>query len=292
MIAQAEVHWNLNDNCTMGCEYCPSRYSGNTVHRGVEDYIRVVRKLQESRYKNAESIRWKLGGGEPLQFPGLGIMLTEIKKFPSYVRIDTSGGESWFDLLAIQDRVDHIRFTHHAWQNVSVLNFAIDFCKDYDKRLSVIVPLQPGKIKECREHIEELKSQGVETAEKILTNDARGGNDLWFGYSDKDKNIINGLPEDYVAPPPKPVDPNAVDPNWKDTSIVATPQFVYTGKKCYAGVDYIFIGQRGFASASDCGGRDLGNVFAADWQAPDAAFNCNMNWCWSGADRKRLRIDQ
>ena len=292
MITQAEVHWNLNDNCTMGCEYCPTRYSGNSVHRGVEDYIRVVKKLQDSRYKHAESIKWKLGGGEPLQFPGLGIMLTEIKKMPSYIRIDTSGGESWFDLLAIQDRVDHIRFTHHAWQNVSVLNFAIDFCKDYDKRLTVIVPLQPGKIRECRTHVEELRAQGVEVQEKVLTDDARSGGDFWFGYSARDRNIIRGLPEDYVEPPPEPVDPNAVDPNWQDLSKVTAPEYVYTGKNCYAGVDYIYIGQRGYASASDCGGRDLGNVFAADWQAPDAPFACNMIQCWSEADRRRLRVNQ
>ena len=292
MIAQAEVHWNLNDNCTMGCEYCPTRYSGNSVHRGVEDYVKVVRKLQDSRYKHSESIKWKLGGGEPLQFAGLGIMLTEIKKMPSYVRIDTSGGESWFDLLAIQDRVDHIKFTHHAWQNVSVLNFAIDFCKDYDKRLTVIVPLQPGKIRECRAHVEELKAQGVEALEKVLTDDARTGGKLWFGYSTRDKNIIRGLPEDYMEPPPVPVDYNAVDHNWIDHSVVTAPQHVYTGKKCYAGVDYIFIGQRGFASASDCGGRDMGNVFAADWQAPDAPFACNMNQCRSEADRRRLRVNQ
>jgi hypothetical protein len=290
LINKAEVHWQLNDNCTMGCSYCPTKYSGNTASRNIEEYLSVVRKLQDSRYKNAESIHWKLGGGEPLQFPGLGILLNAIRSKPNYVRLDTSGGETWFEIMAIKDMFDHIKFTQHSWQNPSVLNFAIDFCKDEGKRLSVVVPLMPGKILEGRTYIQELLDAGVEAYDLILYNDARKG-DWWHGYSMRDINLIMGRPEDYVEPPIPIADPSLPDPNWVDPSIIKDPEWVYTGKQCFAGVDYLYIGAKGFASASDCGGRDLGNVFKNDWQAPDTSFACPMFQCMHESDRTRIRVN-
>lgn len=291
MIKKADVIWQLNDNCTMGCSYCPSKYSGNTVHRNIEEYLAVVKKLQDTRYKHAETIHWKIGGGEPLQFPGLNILLNAIRSKPNIVRLDTSGGETWFEIMAIKDLFDHMKFTHHEWQNPSVLNFAIDFCKDEGKRLSVVIPLLPGKILECREHYQQLLADGVDAYEQVLYNDNRHG-DWWSGYSLKDINLIRGRPEDYVDPPPPPVDPNAPDPNWVDPSIIRDPEWVYLGKQCFAGVDYIYISARGFASASDCGGRDLGNVFKNDWEAPGDSFSCPMFQCMHESDRKKIRVNQ
>lgn len=292
MIDQAEVHWILNGWCTLGCDYCPSRLNNVDNGRNVEEYLTVIRKLQASRYKNAKSIKWKLGGGEPLQFPGLSIVLNEIKKMPSFVRLDTSGGETWFDLMSIINKIDHIKLSQHYWQNSSVLDFTIDLCKDNNVKLDVMIPLLPGKIDECRLKVSELVAQGVNAHEQPLTNDAKGKHDLWDGYSLKDKYKILGLPEDYQPPAPPPRDPNQPDPQWVDPRIIRDPEFVYTGKQCFAGVDFIFIGAKGFASASDCGGRDLGNVFDPAWQAPDASFACPMFQCLSERDRKIIRVNQ
>ena len=275
----------------MGCSYCPTKYSGNTSNRNIEEYLIVVRKLQDTRYKHAESINWKIGGGEPLQFAGLGILLNAIRSKPNTVRLDTSGGETWFEIMSIKDMFDHMKFTQHEWQNPSVLNFAIDFCKDENKRLSVVIPLMPGKILEGRAYVQELIDSGVEAYEQALFNNARKG-DWWNLYSQRDINLLRGLPEDYVEPPPIPVDPNAIDPNWVDPSIIKDPEWVYTGKQCFAGVDYLYIGAKGFASASNCGGRDLGNVFKNDWQAPDASFACPMFQCVHESDRTRIRVNQ
>jgi len=291
MIEQAEVHWLLNGVCNLGCEYCPSRFNNIDNGRNIEEYQVVIRKLQASRYKNAKSIKWKLGGGEPLQFPGLDIVLNEIKKMPSFVRLDTSGGETWFDLMSVINKIDHIKLTQHSWQNPSVLDFTVDLCADNNVRLDVVIPLLPGKIDELRAYIEELKAKGISAHEQILTNDARGGNEFWDGYSAKEKLKLAGLPEDW-QPVEEPKDPNAPDPNWVDPRIIRNPEFVYTGKQCYAGVDYIFIGAKGFASASSCGGRDIGNVFAADWQAPESSFACPMLQCANERDRKIIRVNQ
>lgn len=292
MIKQAEVHWNLNDNCNAGCAYCPSKYSGNTTNRGIDEYQRVIRKLQDSRYQVAESIKWKLGGGEPLHFPGLDIILKDIKKHPSTVRLDTSGGSTWFDLMPIMHLLDHIKFTQHSWQNPSVLDFTIDLCQDNNVKLDVVIPLLPGKILQGREQIQELAARGISAHEQILTAQASGGNNFWSEYTTSDINLINGLPEDWTPPPPEPIDPNLPNPAWVDPRVIANPEFVYTGAICWAGVDYIFIGAKGWASASACGGRDIGNVFHADWAAPSSSFACPMLQCMHESDRTRIRVNQ
>ncbi len=290
MIRQAEVHWNLTDVCNKGCVYCLRKWSGNTNNKNVEDYQVAVRKLQDSRYKNAESIKWKLGGGEPLQFPGLGIILNEIKKKPSYVRLDTSGGETWFDLMPIINNIDQIKLTQHSWQNPSVTDFIIDLCKDNNVRLDVVIPLIPGKIREGKERVQELLSQGVSAHEQTLKGN--DGNSLWEGYSQRDINILNDRPEDWVPEPEPPRDPNEPDPAWVDPRIIRNPEFVYTGKQCYAGVDYIFISGKGWVSSSQCGARELGNIFDKNWVAPDTSFACPMLQCGQEADRAKIRIIQ
>jgi len=290
MIKQAEVHWNLTDVCNKGCSYCPSKYSGNTLTRGIDEYQAVIRKLQASRYQHAETIKWKLGGGEPLQFPGLDIILADIKKKPSHVRLDTNGGETWFDLMPIINMVDHIKFTQHSWQNPSVLDFVVDLCKDNNVKLDIVIPLMPGKILEDRARIEELTSQGFAVHEQILTREAVGGHDYWSGYSNKDINLINGRPEDWTPPEPVLSEFDQPQPVWIDPRIIQNPEFVYTGRQCFAGVDYIFISGRGWASASACGGRDLGNVFVADWAVPASSFPCSMFQCSHESDRTRIRV--
>jgi hypothetical protein len=245
----------------------------------------VIEKLQTSRYKHAKSIKWKIGGGEPLHFTNLNILLRKIKSMPSVVRLDTSGGETWFDLMETKEYVDEYRLTHHDWQNISVVTFVDDFCKENNKKLRVLVPLAPGKIFEKRELIETLKADGVSAKEQILFNDVKVG-DFWDGYSSIDINRINGRPDDWEPTPSPPQEQVYEDP--RIPPVDNTPS--YTGKGCYAGIDYLYISHKGYANGSDCGGRDIGNVFDEKWIAPSEIFTCNMNYCRSESDRRRLRV--
>lgn len=299
MIKQAIVHWDLNDVCSYNCEYCPGRFRHGTNVRSVEEYLAIVSKLQTTRYKHAQSVKWILGGGEPLEFSGLNLILREIKNQPSWIRLDTSGGDSWFNLMEVGQYLDKIRLTHHEWQNASVLDFIIDYCQENKKELDIFIPLLPGKIREGKAKVEELKSQGIAAYEQVLNHNGYKGQ-TYPGYSWQDKNLIAGRPEDWVPPPiittaaPEPVVTTApiptVDPAYVDLTKKpedSSPKL--TGLPCYAGVDYIYIDQRGFAKGSECGGRDIGNVFDDNWQAPADSFGCPMFWCRSENDRRLIR---
>lgn len=281
MIPSAEIRWLITDRCNYNCEYCPSKYRSDVLKRNVEEYIDIVKKLQNSRYKYAKSIKWRIGGGEPLSFGGIVTLLREIKKQPATVRLETSGGDTWFNFVEVSDLVDSVKLTHHYWQNISVLEFLIDLCQQHNKPIDIVIPLNPGRIREDRELVEKLNQQGIKAQEQTLQNE---DGKPWIGYSKRDVNIIMGRPEDYEESE-EPVN-NYVDLSKPPAD--DSPSFL--GQTCYAGVDYLFINERGFVIASECGGRNSGNIFNEGWEPPDNPFKCPMYYCRSTEDRRLIRM--
>lgn len=284
MISVAEIHWHITDRCNYNCEYCPPKYHAGKNQQPIEKYLSVIQKLQTSRYKHAELIKWKIGGGEPLAVDGISALLKEIRKGPSTIRLDTSGGDTWFNFVEVKDLIDSVRLTHHYWQNLSVMEFIIDTCLENNKKIEILVALAPGRVKDGKALVNSLKERGLNAKGQELKDEH--GN-LYSGYSRGEMNILMGLPEDWVPPPPK------FNPNPPYVNLSVAPEDdspSYTGKLCYAGIDYIFISGRGYVNASECGGRDIPNVFEDNWQAPDSAFTCPMLWCRSKKDRSRLRV--
>jgi len=278
-----EINWKLNSYCEYGCEYCHGKWSKGSLDKTLDQYLEVVEKLQTTRYPHGDRIRWILGGGEPLNFPNLNQLLQKIKEKNSYIRLDTSGGDSWFNIMEIINYVDAFKITHHSWQNVSVLDFIIDHCQENNKKLKVIIPLLPGKILETRVTIDDLISRGVDAEEQQLRTE---NGFFWPQYSKKDINLIRGLPEDYEDPPYVPPVYIPLNEPPKDDS----PS--YTGKLCYAGIDILSIDHKGFVTSSECGGRPSGNIFEQGWAAPDGPFACTMLWCRSQNDRNNIRVNQ
>jgi len=287
----SNVFWHLSDYCKQECSYCPPRYRNNSEDRKVEDYLGVIEKIQASKYTEFDTIRWSLNGGEPFDLEYIDQILKAIKSKPSIVKIATSGGNSWFDYMSLQEYIDQIDVTFHHWQNISVIEYIIDFCQTNDKKIRVKVPYFPGKVREQLAIISEFQQRGIDASGHLLHKDARGGNDPIDGYSQSEFNLINGLPEDWTPPPAPPKDPDAIDPNYVDmTTALEGPQSL--GSTCYAGVDFMYISHRGFVNGSDCGGRTFGNVFEEGWTPVTESFKCPMFYCRSDKDKRLIRINR
>lgn len=276
----AEVKWELNAYCKFQCAYCDSGYRAGALDRSIDQYLSVIEKLQSTRHQHHSKILWKLGGGEPLHFPHLGTVLKKIKECNSIVRLDTSGDDNWFSYYAIANLIDQVKLTYHSWQNDDVFGFILDQCQEKNTSVSIVIPLEPNHIIEARAKVKYFRDLGYDCNEKLLQD--RGGN-IHYGYSRIDLNRINGLPDDHefeIAPP-----------TYQDLSIVDDSNPVYTGSRCYAGVDWVHINPKGFASYSQCGGRNEHyNVFDPEWAPPVQHFTCNVNQCRSEQDRTRIRI--
>lgn len=87
--------------------------------------------------------------------------------------------------------------------------------------------------------------------------------------------------------PGKPLRTYTTDGQWRDWSteeLVGQSANVYTGWKCGAGVDSIYIGMDGEVSLASCGeGGLLGNVWS-DFRLPGDWVTCTKPACTCGAD--------
>ena len=276
-----KIIWQISGGCTHQCWYCLTKYRNNPDYRPLDDYLYVIDKLQNHGERaNFSKMYWKFNGGEPLQFPNFNIILKEVKKKDSIVSVETSGEETWFNLLEVVDYLNNVELTHHYWQNESVLNYIIDLTKERGIKLKIKIPMLPGKIFECIAKSDGLRDQGIAVDEILLIKD--DGQPL-DEYSLVDYNRFYRRPDDWTPPPPP--SPRAwVDPRIDD----GAPS--YTGKPCYAGVDYLYISSKGFTTSSDCNGRMVGNVFDPGWLPPDDAFPCPMLFCRSNTDYQNIRI--
>jgi hypothetical protein len=246
----------------------------------LDQYISVVEKLQQTRYRHHAKILWNIKGGEPLHFPNLSSLLRKIKEQPSIVRLVTSGDDTYFPIYGILNLIDQLHITYHEWQNDDVFGFILEECAERKIHVSIEIPLLPGKIVESRERLDHYQQLGYKCSEQILYEP---DGSLLKLYSKVDCNRILRR------------DDNATDefatPVYIDLSKINQSDPVYFGKPCYAGVDWIYIGPTGFASYSQCGGRnERFNVFDPEWQAPRDSFDCNVNQCRHEQDRKKIRI--
>lgn len=283
----AEVAWELNAHCKLQCSYCQPQWKTGQLDKTVDQYLAVVDKLQRTRYQHHSKIYWKLGGGEPLHFPHLSTLLKKIKERSAIIRLDTSGDDTYFAFFGIASLIDRVRLTYHSWQNNDVFGFILEQCQEKNIEVSIVVPLAPGAINECRQQVEYFKGLGYRCCEQILyDNDG----ELHRNYSDVDINRIHGRPDDWITEAIV-LDPTQADPRYIDLRVLNNLDPIYTGQPCYAGVDWLHINSKGFASYSQCGGRsEQYNVFDTNWQPPGNHFSCNVNQCRSEQDRKKIRI--
>jgi organic radical activating enzyme len=295
---KSAVFWELSRYCTFDCLYCPSSQKNGSIDQPTENYRRTVNLLQDALYSHVDQINWVIRGGDPLIFPNIGSLISTMKSKPSRVEFNTSGGDNWFDLMSIIDNIDYIKLTIHYWQNPSVTNFILDHSRTtLITKGEIFVPLYPGKIIESRDYIKELKASGFRVSEQIL----RDSNFLnyWEGYSQSDINLIEGRQADqdpvkyeikYDIKQSEPVIP---DSTYVDLSVPpADDSPSYTGKTCYAGIDYLEIDHKGFVSGSKCRGRTMGNIFEEGWKPEYQPFACPMLFCREIEDRRQIRVVQ
>jgi organic radical activating enzyme len=294
---KSKVIWNLSSYCTFDCVYCPGKFRNGEITQSTESYINAASLIQDAMYGHVDQINWSIRGGDPIAFPGISQLLKQIKSKQAGVEFHTSGGDNWFDMMEIADYIDSLKLTIHYWQNTSVSNFILDYFKEKQKKITINVPLQAGKILESREYVQELVAQGFNATEQIL----RDGNLLnyWEGYAQSDINLIEGRPADQ-----DPVKYEVKDDIKQTAPVIPEATFVdlskppadnspsLTGQTCYAGIDYMEIDSRGFVNGSKCRGRTMGNIFEPGWKPEYQPFACPMLFCRESFDRDNIRMGQ
>ena len=141
---KTNINWMLHDHCTSECTYCPIRFRGGELPRGILEYMEVTRKIIDHYDSLGRKIDWTFGGGEPLDMFDFPMMLKLCKERGGTIDLTTNGGRLWLDWWAIEPHIDTLHLSYHYWQNPNLIRFIIQAFQKAGKHIDIMVPMRPN----------------------------------------------------------------------------------------------------------------------------------------------------
>lgn len=277
---KTQINWMLNDYCTSECSYCPIRFRGGELPRGILEYMEVTQKLIDHYDSLGRKIDWTFNGGEPLDMFDFPMMLKLCKERGGTIDLTTNGGKLWLDWWAIEPHIDSLHLSYHYWQNPKLIQFIIQAFKKANKHIDVMVPIRPDHFDEDLNRALAIESEfNIVVSKSVLHNEADPVAGM-FSYTEHQLRIMRG--EELVE----------VQQYFEETTfeeryenkIEENP--VYTGYMCNVGIEKLVISHQGWVSGSSCNDRPLGNIWSPNFQLPSTPHICGMRACVDGSDQQ------
>lgn len=280
-----KVYWDLNNYCSKTCSYCPTKLRGGDKPRSIEEYLRVASLIVENYKSLSRVCSWYLDGGEPLDLAYNVSLFRYLKDNGVKMELSSNGGSIWFDWWAIEPYIDHLNLSYHYWQNPALVNYVINLFKEKSKTINIIVPIRPDYFNEDLERSLDIENRfGLTVSKQVLYEMARSDMNI-FPYTDEQLEIITG--NTYL------VDTRNLSEtlDWHERqSLMVKSNPSFTGMKCNAGIEYLYITVDGWAKGSLCNGKPLGNIWDNDWRPPKEPIICPYKSCIHHEDQKILKF--
>lgn len=275
-----KIFWDLSNHCKSECSYCPVSLRGGDRPNETNEYVRIIKLLIENYSSMNRSIEWIFNGGEPLDMENIVTLLKLCRENGKSMTLNTNGGKLWVDWWAIEPYVDNLILTYHYWQNPALIDFIISIWKKQNKNLSVGVPIRPQFFDyDINRALEiEIKHKLI-VGKNILYKFAREDAGM-YDYNDQQLRIISG--DEYLVE--QKIEYDTITWQEKHEELYSTNP-VFTGKKCNAGIEYLYISHEGWASGSKCRNHPLGNIWADGWLPPKTSQTCTMQACVDPLDQ-------
>lgn len=283
---RTQISWMLSDHCTSECTYCPTRFRGGPIPRGILEYMDITGILINHYASFGRKIDWTFGGGEPLDMFDFPMMLKLCKDHDGTITLHTNGGKLWMDWWALEPRIDSLHLSYHYWQNPKLINFIIQTFQKTSKHINVIVPIRPTHFNDDLQRALDIESEfNIIVSKATLYNgaDPIGG---MFPYTEQQLRIMRG--EDLVQVQ-KYFEQTTFQERHADT-INNNP--VYTGMLCNTGIEKLSISHDGWVAGSACNNRYLGNIWNGSLQLPTTPHRCGMLACIDSSDQQITKFTQ
>lgn len=283
---RTHISWMLHDHCTSECSYCPTRFRGGDIPRGILEYMAVTKKIIDHYNSLDRKIDWAFNGGEPLDMFDFPMMLKLCKEQGGNIDLTTNGGKLWLDWWAIEPHIDQLHLTYHYWQNPKLIQFIIQTFKKANKHIDITVPIRPNYFDEDLKRALDVEAEfNLVVSKSVLYNEADpvGG---MFPYTEQQLRIMRG--EDLVQAQ-QYYEETTFQERYED-KIKENP--VYTGFLCNVGIEKLVISHLGWMSGSNCNDKPLGNVWSENMQLPLGPHKCGMRACIDGSDQQITKFSQ
>lgn len=279
MNEKTEINWQMHNFCKGGCSYCHSRFWGGEEPRHFGEYLEVAKKLIDHFLKLGRIIDWTFDGGEPLEFFDFPMLLKLCKENNGKITLHTSGGRLWLDWFAVEPNVDNLYLTYHYWQKPELIDFIIQSFQNKNKHIDFSVPIRPDFFDDDWNRAEKISSKfNLNVRKTPLYKESSSVAGL-MNYNDNQLKKLFG--EEWLANYYKTKDQTFAEKSRHIVSI--SPSF--TGQRCNAGIEKLFITAEGWVSGSNCNNIHLGNIFQENFLLLTEPQRCKMIACVSGSDQ-------
>lgn len=282
---RTHISWMLNDYCTAICTYCPTRFRGGEIPRGILEYVAVTTKIIDHYESLGRKIDWAFNGGEPLDMFDFPMMLKLCKERGGNIELTTNGGKLWLDWWAIEPHVDQLHLTYHYWQNPKLIQFIIQAFQKANKHIDIMVPMRPDHFDEDLKRALDIEAEfNLVVSKTALYNEADpvGG---MFPYTEQQLRIMRG---EELVQEQQYYEETTFQERYED-KIKENP--VYTGYLCNVGIEKLVISHLGWMSGSNCNDKPLGNIWT-NMQLPATPHKCGMRACIDESDQTITKFSQ
>lgn len=275
---KTKIHWQLNNFCTGGCSYCPTRFWGGEKPESVDKFLEITKRIIEHYKSLNRTIDWNFSGGEPLEFFDLPAVMKLCKENDGTIELQTNGGKLWLDWWAIEPHVDVLHLSYHYWQNSNLIRFIIQAFQGKNKSFDITVPIRHDEFDSDWDRATKIEDDfGIPVKKQPLYRDA--SSDLYpYKKEHLEKLFGRQWTENYFTVKPLTFHEH------REAVISVSPMF--TGKQCNVGIERLSIGSEGWLSGSDCGIAPLGNVWSGNFHLPAGPTVCDRTVCASHSDQQ------
>jgi len=283
---KTQINWMLNDYCTSECSYCPIRFRGGELPRGILEYTEATRKIIDHYDSLGRKIDWIFSGGEPLDMFDFPMMLKLCKERGGNIDLTTNGGKLWLDWWAIEPHIDNLHLSYHYWQNPKLIHFIIQAFQKAGKRIDITVPMRPDHFEEDLKRATDIESEfNIVVSKSILYKEADQNFGMYL-YEDHQLRIIRG--EELVQEHKHQHEITFAERF--EEKVNSNPS--YTGQLCNLGIEKLTISHTGWVRGSNCNTTQFGNLWDGSFALPTGPQPCVMVACIDGSDQQITKFSQ
>ena len=274
------VQWMLGNSCNYSCSYCHEMFRMGDRSRITNDILLEICKDIAYHYDDlGRDVIFEFLGGEPTlqdRIPELGKRLSN---FPTSIILKTNGSASlewWRKARSVIGGA--VISVHREFADIDHIRSVVEFLQDpeqgYPIQLEVLFPVT---------HRTESFDWGIKQVNlfqnlynlgnlQMLYSDFGRGSSMYMPYTEDQWAKYYRL-NPYIKQSEKPKDLYRYQP-------------VFTGQRCYAGIDTLTIDADGNVWRGWCRqGNIIGNIHEGPVSWPREPIVCQKDLCHNGFDR-------
>jgi hypothetical protein len=279
---KTHVQWILGNRCNYKCSYCHEMFRmGDRAFLTEEALLETCKDIIYHYDDLGRDVVFEFIGGEPTLFGRISEIGKRLSNHPTNIVLKTNGSADldwWRESKPFLGKV--IISAHKEFCDIDHLMRVVELLQDdtdsYPTPVEVLFPVT-NRTESWNWGMKNLRlfrsKYGVGDIQLLYSNFARGSNmflpyrkEMWDEY-----NQLYNIKPEVISPTP----------------VVMRDQPIFTGRRCYAGIDTLTIDADGNVRRGWCGEDGLvGNIYELPVAWPTDPIICQKAICGNGFDQQ------